>query len=166
MVLTVAGQALYDRVRTARSGLDEAVKEANDLYLGKVGLVRAGTSPNYAEHFFADACAALLRQRPAAKMQVTVGLNDKLFAALRLGDLDFCISALKPAKDRNSSSSRCLPTTCGWWGARGIRCSRRRICALTIWPGNPGYLQAPRFSHPWAYRLWASLYSCRGNPAG
>lgn len=99
MVLTVPGQAFYERVRAARSGLDEAVKEANDLYLGRVGLIRAGISPNYAEHFFADACAALLRQRPAAKMQVTVGLNDKLFAALRLGDLDFCISALLHADD-------------------------------------------------------------------
>jgi DNA-binding transcriptional LysR family regulator len=99
MVLTVAGHAFYERVRTARTGLDEAVKEANDLYLGKVGLIRAGISPNYAEHFFAGACAALLRQRPAARMQVTVGLNDKLFAALRVGDLDFCISALMHVED-------------------------------------------------------------------
>jgi DNA-binding transcriptional LysR family regulator len=99
MVLTVAGQAFHDRVRVARFGLDEAVKEANDLHLGKVGLIRAGISPNYADHFFGDACAALLRQRPAARMQVTVGLNDKLFAALRLGDLDFCISALQHAGD-------------------------------------------------------------------
>lgn len=95
MVLTVAGQAFYERVRVARSGLDEAVKEANDLHLGKAGLIRAGISPNYADHFFGNACAELLRQRPAARMQVTVGLNDKLFAALRLGDLDFCISALQ-----------------------------------------------------------------------
>jgi DNA-binding transcriptional LysR family regulator len=99
MVLTMAGQAFHDRVRVARFGLDEAVKEANDLHLGKVGLIRVGISPNYADHFFGDACAALLRQRPAARMQVTVGLNDKLFAALRLGDLDFCISALQHAGD-------------------------------------------------------------------
>ena len=99
MVLTMAGQAFHDRVRVARFGLDEAVREANDLHLGKVGLIRAGISPNYADHFFGDACAALLRQRPAARMQVTVGLNDKLFAALRLGDLDFCISALQHAGD-------------------------------------------------------------------
>ena len=99
MLLTMAGQAFHERVRVARFGLDEAVKEANDLHLGKVGLIRAGISPNYADHFFGDACAALLRQRPAARMQVTVGLNDKLFAALRLGDLDFCISALQHAGD-------------------------------------------------------------------
>lgn len=95
MVLTVAGQAFHERVRVARSGLDEAVKEAHDLQLGKAGLIRAGISPNYADHFFGSASAELLRQRPAARMQVTVGLNDKLFAALRLGDLDFCISALQ-----------------------------------------------------------------------
>lgn len=95
MLLTTAGQAFYERVRIARSGLDEAVKEANDLHLGQAGLIRAGISPNYADHFFGNACAELLRQRPAARMEVTIGLNDKLFAALRLGDLDFCISALQ-----------------------------------------------------------------------
>ena len=99
MVLTSAGQAFHDRVRAARTGLDEAVKEASDLHLGMAGLIRAGISPNYADHFFGNACAELLRQRPAARMQVTVGLNDKLFAALRLGDVDFCISALQPADE-------------------------------------------------------------------
>jgi DNA-binding transcriptional LysR family regulator len=99
MVLTVAGQAFHERVRVARTGLDEAVKEANDLHLGMAGLIRAGISPNYADHFFGNACAELLRQRPAARMQVTVGLNDKLFAALRLGDVDFCISALQHADE-------------------------------------------------------------------
>lgn len=99
MTLTVAGQAFYERVRIARFGLDEAVKEANDLHLGKAGLIRVGISPNYAEQFFGPACAELRHQRPAARLQVTVGFNDKLFAALRQGDLDFCIAALKHHAD-------------------------------------------------------------------
>jgi DNA-binding transcriptional LysR family regulator len=32
-------------------------------------------------------------------LQVTVGLNDKLFAALRLGEVDFCVSALQHADE-------------------------------------------------------------------
>ena len=99
MTLTAAGQTFYERVRNVRSGLNDAIKEANDLQLGKLGLVRAGISPIYVEHYFRDACAELLRQRPAARVRVTVGLNDKLFAALRLGDLDFCVSALMIADD-------------------------------------------------------------------
>ncbi|SNS49776.1 transcriptional regulator, LysR family [Noviherbaspirillum humi] len=107
MTLTVPGQAFYERLRAARLGIDEAVKEANDLHLGKVGLIRAGISPNYAEGLFGDACASLLRQRPAARIQVTVGLNDKLFAALRQGDLDFCLSAL-PRGEQNEFDQRPL----------------------------------------------------------
>lgn len=98
MVLTASGQAFYDRVRIARLGLDEAVKEANDLRLGKAGVIRAGISPTYAEPIFGHACAELLQQRPAARMQVIVGLNDKLFATLRQGDLDLCISALQQSE--------------------------------------------------------------------
>jgi len=99
MSLTAAGETFYERVRNVRSGLNDAIKEANDLHLGKVGLVRAGISPIYVEHFFRDACTELLQQRPAARVQVTIGLNDKLFAALRAGDLDFSISALLNAND-------------------------------------------------------------------
>ncbi|WP_194722648.1 LysR family transcriptional regulator [Noviherbaspirillum malthae] len=98
MVLTASGQAFHERVRVARLGLDEAVKEANDLRLGKAGLIRVGISPTYAEPIFGHACAELLEQRPAARMQVMVGLNDKLFAALRQGDLDLCISALSQSE--------------------------------------------------------------------
>jgi len=99
MVLTDAGETFYERVRNVRSGLDDAVKEANDLHFGKIGLVRAGVSPVYVEHFFRDACAELLRQRPAARVQITMGLNDRLFASLRQGELDFCISALRNTND-------------------------------------------------------------------
>lgn len=98
MALTSVGKAFFERARHVRFGLDEAIKEANDLHLGNIGLIRAGIAPAYADNFFAEACSELLHQRPAARMEITVGLNDALLSALHLGDLDFCISALpKPA---------------------------------------------------------------------
>lgn len=53
-----------------------------------------GVSPLYAERLFVPAALQLHQQRPAARMRVTINLNDALFAALRLGDLDLALSAL------------------------------------------------------------------------
>lgn len=94
MELTTAGTAFFQRARHVRVSLDDAIKEANDLHLGKKGLVRVGVAPTYSEMFFGQACAELLRQRPAARVQVMIGLNDQLLAALQFGDLDMAISAL------------------------------------------------------------------------
>lgn len=94
MALTTPGQAFYQRARHVRASLDNAIREANDLHLGRVGLVRVGVAPTYSELFFGSACAALLQQRPAARVKVTIGLNDQLLAALQFGDLDLAISAL------------------------------------------------------------------------
>lgn len=94
MVLTSAGHAFFARARHVRANLDDAIQEATDLSLGKIGLIRVGVPPNYSETFFGEACAELLKQRPAARLQVTTGLNDRLVAALRLGDLDLSIGAL------------------------------------------------------------------------
>ena len=91
MVLTTVGRTFYERAHNVQLGLNEAVREAQDLHLGAMGLLRVGLPPHYAD-YFASACELLLRQRPAARVQVTLGLNDMLFSALRNGDLDLCIS--------------------------------------------------------------------------
>jgi len=91
MVLTTVGHAFFQRTRAVQIGLDEAVREARDMHLGAVGLLRVGVPPNYADYFSAI-CELLLRHRPAARVQVTLGLNDQLFSALQAGDLDLCIS--------------------------------------------------------------------------
>lgn len=98
MELTTPGQAFFQRAHHVRASLNNAIKEANDLHLGKIGLVRVGVAPSYSELFFSSACAALLQQRPAARVKVTIGLNDQLLAALQFGDLDLAISAL-PSKE-------------------------------------------------------------------
>lgn len=94
MTLTPVAEGFRERVRTLRTSLGDAVKEAADLHLGALGLLRVGVSPLYAERLFVPAWAVLHAQRPAARVRVTVNLNDALLDALRRGDLDLALFAL------------------------------------------------------------------------
>lgn len=94
MTLTAVAEGFLQRTRHLRAGLDGAIKEAADLHLGAMGVLRVGLSPLYAEQLFVPASVQLLRQRPAARFQVSMNLNDALLAALRAGDIDLTLHAL------------------------------------------------------------------------
>jgi DNA-binding transcriptional LysR family regulator len=94
MQLTPVAEQFRQRTQALRASLGEAIKEAADLHLGAMGVLRVGVSPLYAQRLFVPACLQLHRQRPAARIRVMVNLNDALLAALRLGDLDLSINAL------------------------------------------------------------------------
>lgn len=94
MTLTAVAQQFRQRTQALRASLGEAIKEAADLHLGAMGVLRVGVSPLYAQRLFVPACLQLHRQRPAASMRVMINLNDVLLAALRLGDLDLTLNAL------------------------------------------------------------------------
>lgn len=97
MAITAVAQTFHERVVSLRANLGEAVREAADLHLGELGLLRLGVSPLYAQRLFVPACVALRRERPAARLAVRMGLNASLLLALRRGDIDLCISALPAA---------------------------------------------------------------------
>ena len=94
MTLTRVAEQFRQRTRTLRASLAEAIKEAADHHLGAMGTLRVGVSPLYADRLFVPAVLQLHRQRPAARVQVMINLNDTLLAALRLGDLDLTINAI------------------------------------------------------------------------
>lgn len=94
MQLTPVAEQFRQRTQALRASLGEAIKEAADLHLGAMGVLRVGVSPLYAQQLFVPASLQLHRQRPAARMRVMINLNDALLAALRLGDLDLTINAL------------------------------------------------------------------------
>jgi len=94
MTLTAVAQQFRQRTQTLRASLGDAIKEAADLHLGAMGLLRVGVSPLYAQRLFVPACLRLHQQRPAASLRVNINLNDALLAALRLGDLDLTINAI------------------------------------------------------------------------
>ncbi|HEU0202224.1 MAG TPA: LysR substrate-binding domain-containing protein [Burkholderiaceae bacterium] len=61
------------------------------MHLGAIGVLRVGVSPLYADRLFVPACLQLHRQRPAARIRLTISLIDALLVALRLGELDVTI---------------------------------------------------------------------------
>ena len=97
MALTAPAAAFLQRIGSLRANLGDAIKEAADLHLGALGVLRAGVSPLYAQRLFVPACLRLHRERPAARITVDVNLNDALIAALRRGDIDFSLNALPPS---------------------------------------------------------------------
>jgi len=94
MTLTAVAQQFYERTRLVRSNLSHAIKEAADLHLGAIGVLRVGVSPLYAQRLFVPACLRLHQQRPAARLVVNINFNDVLLAALHRGDIDLGINAL------------------------------------------------------------------------
>jgi DNA-binding transcriptional LysR family regulator len=94
MTLTPVAAQFRQRTKALRASLGDAIKEAADLHLGAMGLLRVGVSPLYAQQLFVPACLRLHQQRPAARLRVDINLNDALIAALRLGDLDLSIHAI------------------------------------------------------------------------
>lgn len=94
MQLTPVAEQFRQRTQALRASLGEAIKEAADLHLGAIGVLRVGVSPLYAQRLFVPACLQLHRQRPAARIRVMIHLNDALLAALRLGDLDVTVNAM------------------------------------------------------------------------
>jgi DNA-binding transcriptional LysR family regulator len=94
MQLTPVATQFRERTQALRASLGDAIKEAADLHLGELGLLRVGVSPLYVQRLFVPATVALHRQRPAARVRLMLNLNDALVAALRLGDIDLSINAL------------------------------------------------------------------------
>lgn len=94
MTLTKVAEQFCRRTAAVRGVLHDAVKEATDLHLGALGLLRVGVSPLYAQLLFVPAFVQLHHQRPAATVRASVHLNDELWRLLRQGELDMTISSL------------------------------------------------------------------------
>lgn len=94
MTLTKVAEQFRQRTSSLRGALRDAVKEATDLHLGALGLLRVGVSPLYVQQLFVPAFLQLHRQRPAATVRASVHLNDELWRLLRQGELDLTLSSL------------------------------------------------------------------------
>ena len=94
MTPTPVAEQFRQRTGSLRGALRDAVKEATDLHLGALGLLRVGVSPLYAQALFVPAFVQLHQQRPAASVRASVHLNDELWRLLRQGELDLTLSSL------------------------------------------------------------------------
>ena len=99
MVLTSPGEAFYKKARLVSMNLEDAMREAEALHLGNMGRIRLGIPPGYLEMLGVPACETLITQRPAARIKISVGLNDTLFKSLKFGELDLCISAISDLEE-------------------------------------------------------------------
>lgn len=98
MEMTPAAQAFHARINAMRGHLSDAIREASDIHLGALGVLRVGISPLYIDPIFSPAAALLREQRPAVRIQLAIDLNDGLLAGLRAGDLDLALCNIEASQ--------------------------------------------------------------------
>ena len=92
VALTAVGAALLARINPLQGTLADVRREAADLVRGEAGHIHAGANNAMAESTLADACVALSTQSRRISLNVTVATDAALGAALRKGEMDFCVS--------------------------------------------------------------------------
>jgi DNA-binding transcriptional LysR family regulator len=97
VVLTVYGRALLRHARNLRASLEEAREELAALKDGIAGRVRVGAGPSWQREVLPEAIAAFRAARPQVRIEVTGGMDDRLKALLRAGELDLVLAATPDA---------------------------------------------------------------------
>ncbi|GAA4327691.1 LysR family transcriptional regulator [Pigmentiphaga soli] len=92
--LTPVGEALLARARMLRRAMEDTVRELGDIAQGLAGHVRIGHTATAAEYLLPQIVSAVRRQAPRVTLELVLGLNDPLRAALRAGDLDLLVGPL------------------------------------------------------------------------
>ena len=92
VTLTAVGTALLNRINPLQGTMADVRHEAADLARGEAGHVTVGTINGYCEFVMAAACAALSGQSPKITLNVIMATHASLTAAMRKGEVDFCIS--------------------------------------------------------------------------
>lgn len=92
VALTAVGAALLNRINPLQGALADVRREAADLARGDTGHIHAGANNAFAEGTLADACVELSRQSARISVEVTITGDTALAAALRSGEIDFCVT--------------------------------------------------------------------------
>lgn len=96
--LTAEGSMLLLRVQELRRSLQNVAREINDVTEGRAGHLRVGVGAAVSQFLLASAFAALLRDSPRMRLQVTASDNDLMFPALFNGELDLIINYFRPSE--------------------------------------------------------------------
>ena len=109
VVPTAIGRDLARYVKLARSHLRHAVSELASLQGGRRGRVAVGTLPFARTIIVPRAITRLLRGHPYLDVSTVEGPYDDLAAALRCGDIDLMVGALRgDSADRDLAEERIL----------------------------------------------------------
>ncbi|SMG00647.1 LysR family transcriptional regulator [Burkholderia singularis] len=98
VIATPAGTQFIVRARRIALEYDDALKEAQAIRSGELGMVRIGYSPTVPNALVLGACRRLIGERPAAKLRLRRRLAHDLFDLLAAGELDLAI-APEPTDD-------------------------------------------------------------------
>lgn len=94
MRVTQAGTVFMERARRIRLEYDDALKEMRGIQTGEQGLLRLGYSPSMPNALVLGACRQLIRERPVARLRLTMRVARELMDLVQAGDLDLAIAPL------------------------------------------------------------------------
>lgn len=92
--LTAAGEVLEDYARAQERQDDELRARLEAVQSGTGGLLRIGCGPDWIHSILPRAIAALHRDRPGVRVDLTVALNDALRSDLDAGRLDIFFASI------------------------------------------------------------------------
>lgn len=94
LVLTEAGEILYQRGLMLQSSWDEVAKTMAELSNGRRGVVRVGSAGSATQFLLPEVSKRLLQEAPNVKLEIQIGMNDVLFTLLEKHELDIIIGPL------------------------------------------------------------------------
>lgn len=94
---TAAGEAFLVKAEHIRNAYEDAMRMAGDLRVGAAGRLRVGASAIAASRFVTPALSGLLRQRPNARISLSVRLSTDVLRGLRAGEFDVAVIPDPPA---------------------------------------------------------------------
>ncbi len=94
MRVTQAGTVFLERARRIRLEYEDAIKEMRGIQTGEQGMLRLGYSPSMPNALVLGACRQLIRERPVARLRLTMRVARELMDLLQAGELDLAIAPL------------------------------------------------------------------------
>jgi len=94
MRVTQAGAVFLERARRIRLEYEDAIKEMRGIQTGEQGMLRLGYSPSMPNALVLGACRQLIRERPVARLRLTMRVARELMDLLQAGELDLAIAPL------------------------------------------------------------------------
>lgn len=94
MRVTQAGTVFLERARRIRLEYDDAIKEMRGIQTGEQGQLRLGYSPSMPNALVLGSCQQLIRERPVARLRLTMRVARELMDMVQAGDLDLAVAPL------------------------------------------------------------------------
>jgi len=109
MRVTQAGTVFLERARRIRLEYEDALKEMRGIQTGEQGLLRLGYSPSMPTGLVLGACQQLIRERPVARLRLTMRVARELMDLVQAGEVDLAVAPL-PRQPNPALASRELFT--------------------------------------------------------